>query len=92
MGGECVVVDAVAIEPVSAPNSLLTGKLTGNFADIRPSRRFSRPVSQRIQLLADKFRKRGKSRGCQAEAQRRLTSVGKDGMSMQFGTASRDPR
>ena len=32
MGGECVVANAVAIEPVSAPNSLLTGKLTGNFA------------------------------------------------------------
>ena len=31
MGAECVVADAVAIEPVSAPNSLLTGKLTGNY-------------------------------------------------------------
>jgi hypothetical protein len=31
---ECVVEDAVQIEPVSAlSNSLLTGKLTGNFAD-----------------------------------------------------------
>ena len=36
MGGECVVVDAVAIEPVSSPNSLLTGKGTGNFCRIRP--------------------------------------------------------
>jgi hypothetical protein len=42
--------------------------------------------------IDDLISKRGKSRGCQAEAQRRLTSVGKDGMSMQFGTASRDPR
>src|SRR5258706_7865708 len=28
----CVVVDAARIEPVSISNSLLTGKLTGNFA------------------------------------------------------------
>jgi hypothetical protein len=30
---DCVVVDAPQIEPVSNSNSLLTGKLTGNFAD-----------------------------------------------------------
>src|SRR5712671_2999185 len=29
--------DAVSCEPVSAPNSLLTGKLTGNFAESGPS-------------------------------------------------------
>jgi hypothetical protein len=33
---EWVVANAVAIEPVSAPNSLLTGKRTGNFCRIRP--------------------------------------------------------
>ena len=33
MGGECVVVEAFQIKPVSTANSLLTGKLTGNFAD-----------------------------------------------------------
>ena len=30
---ECVVADAVSIEPVSYPNSLLTGKFTGNFVE-----------------------------------------------------------
>ena len=28
-GGECVVVDAVRFEPVSEPNSLITGKIQG---------------------------------------------------------------
>ena len=31
---ECVVADAVAVEPFSAPNSLLTGKNTGKFIRI----------------------------------------------------------
>jgi hypothetical protein len=43
---DCVADDAVSCEPVSAPNSLLTGKLTGNFAQSGPPRRFRRPVSQ----------------------------------------------
>ena len=30
---ECVVADAVGIEPVSYPNSLLTGKFTGNLVE-----------------------------------------------------------
>jgi len=34
---DCVADDAVHYEPVSAPNSLLTGKLTGNFAESGPS-------------------------------------------------------
>jgi hypothetical protein len=38
--------DAVICEPVSAPNSLLTGKLTGNFAEFGPPLRFRRPVSE----------------------------------------------
>src|SRR5260370_3133544 len=29
---DCVVLDAVRCEPVSNPNSLITGKITGNFA------------------------------------------------------------
>src|SRR5262249_40756073 len=33
-------------EPVSAPKSLLTGKLTGNFAESGPLLRFRRPVSE----------------------------------------------
>ncbi len=36
-------------------NSLLTGKLTGNFVDSGPPLRFSRPIGQRIQSLAAKF-------------------------------------
>ena len=55
MGAECVVANAVAIEPVSAPNSLLTGKLTGNFAESGLTRRFSRLLRQQIQCLAEKF-------------------------------------
>ena len=41
--------DAVSCELVSAPNSLLTGKLTGNFADSGSLQRFWRSVSERIQ-------------------------------------------
>src|SRR5437899_5018518 len=37
------------------PNSLITGQLTGNFADSGPPARFSRPVGERIQWLAAKF-------------------------------------
>jgi hypothetical protein len=37
------------------PNSLLTGKLTGNFADSGSLQRFWRPVSERIQWLPAKF-------------------------------------
>jgi hypothetical protein len=50
-----VVVEAARIEPVSTPNSLLTGKLTGNFADSGSQGDFSRPVGQSIQRLAAKF-------------------------------------
>jgi hypothetical protein len=46
---DCVVVDALQIEPVSTSNSLLTGKLTGNFADSGALQRFWRPVGERIQ-------------------------------------------
>jgi hypothetical protein len=38
-----------------APNSLLTGKLTGNFAESGLVRRFSRQLGQQIQCLAGKF-------------------------------------
>ena len=38
---DCVVADAVDLEPVSNPaNSLLTGKLTGNFAEFLRAARF----------------------------------------------------
>jgi hypothetical protein len=37
------------------PNSLLTGKLTGNFADSRLLQHFSCVASQQIQRLAAKF-------------------------------------
>src|SRR6516162_1499437 len=46
---DCVADDAVSCELVSAPNSLLTGKLTGNFADSGSLQRFWRSVSERIQ-------------------------------------------
>ena len=46
---DCVADDAVSCELVSAPNSLLTGKLTGNFADSGSLQRFWRPVRERIQ-------------------------------------------
>jgi hypothetical protein len=46
---DCVADDAVGCELVSAPNSLLTGKLTGNFADSCSLQRFWRVVSERIQ-------------------------------------------
>src|SRR5262245_9133764 len=36
-GTHCLADDAVSCELVSAPNSLLTGKLTGNFAESEPS-------------------------------------------------------
>src|ERR1700730_17269906 len=46
--------DAVSGEPVCEANSLLTGKLTGKFADSCLSVRFLRPVDQQIQWLAGK--------------------------------------
>src|SRR5262249_41038769 len=36
-------------------NSLLTGKLTGNFVDSGPLHDFPRPIGKRIQWLAAKF-------------------------------------
>ena len=38
-----------------APNSLLTGNLTGNFAESGPPLRFRRLVSERIQWLPAEF-------------------------------------
>src|SRR2546430_10791331 len=43
---DCVADDAVNCEPVSASNSLLTGKLTGNFAESDPPLRFRGAVSE----------------------------------------------
>ena len=45
-----VAEDAVSCELVSAPNSLLTGKLTGNFAEPPPAL-----IGARIQWLAAEF-------------------------------------
>src|SRR5262245_20866706 len=47
--------DAVSCELVSAPNSLLTGKLTGNFANSGPQQRFPHLINEPIQRLAAKF-------------------------------------
>jgi hypothetical protein len=52
---DCVADDAVICEPVSAANSLLTGKLTGNFAESGPQSRFSSPIDSRFQWLTDEF-------------------------------------
>ena len=41
---DCVVADAVGIEPISYPNSLVTGKFTGNFVEggaLAGSRRYN---------------------------------------------------
>jgi hypothetical protein len=38
--------DAISCNPVSAPNSLLTGKLTGNFAESGRASRLRRPVTE----------------------------------------------
>src|SRR5262245_11270 len=47
--------DAVSCEPVSAPNSLLTGKITGNFSESGHPRRFSCLINGRIQWLTTEF-------------------------------------
>jgi len=46
---DCLAEDAVSCELVSAPNSLLTGKLTGNFTESGPPPRFSGLINGRIQ-------------------------------------------
>ena len=52
---DCVAEDAVRCELVSAPNSLLTGKLTGNFAESGHPPRFLCLIGARIQWLAAEF-------------------------------------
>jgi phosphoenolpyruvate carboxylase len=47
--------EAVGCQPVSDPDSLLTGKFTGNFAESDAESRFWRPVGEQIQRLAAKF-------------------------------------
>jgi hypothetical protein len=47
--------DAVSCEPVSAPNSLLTGKLTGNFAQSGPATAISTPSQPVNQQLSAEF-------------------------------------
>src|SRR5262249_39707569 len=47
--------DAVSCKLVSTPNSLLTGKLTGNFAESGHPRRFPDLIKELIQRLAAKF-------------------------------------
>jgi hypothetical protein len=43
---DCLADDAVNCEPVSTSNSLVTGKLTGNFAASDPPLRFRCPVNE----------------------------------------------
>jgi len=47
--------DAVNCEPVSASNSLLTGKNTGNFAKSGHPSQFARPINARSQSLTSQF-------------------------------------
>src|SRR5258708_1955507 len=47
--------DAVTIGPVCATNSLLTGKLTGNFSISGPIPLFWHAISERVQRLAEQF-------------------------------------
>src|SRR5262249_46623812 len=54
-GGDCLADDAVSCELVSAPNSLLTGNLTGNFANSGPQQRFLYLINELIQRLGAKF-------------------------------------
>jgi hypothetical protein len=53
--GDWLAVLAVSCEPVSAPNSLRTGKITGNFPNLAIKLDFSRPMKEVIQQLAPKF-------------------------------------
>jgi hypothetical protein len=55
---EKLVVDAVVSEPSSATNSLLTGKVTGNFGNLSFRADFSRKSAATIQWVAAKFPKR----------------------------------
>jgi hypothetical protein len=50
----CLPEKAVRCEPVSGPNSLLTGKVTGNFEKFGPSAPISHSIEQQIQRLAAK--------------------------------------
>src|SRR6266487_2272319 len=47
--------DAVSCEPVSALNSLLTGKITGTFAECGHPSQFSRSINAHIQSLTAEF-------------------------------------
>jgi hypothetical protein len=55
LASNCVVVDAAPIEPVSTANSLLTGKLTGNFAKSLPFAVILRPIRQAKTRVCSKF-------------------------------------
>jgi len=56
--------DAVGCELVSAPNSLLTEKLTGNFANSGPQQRFPHLINELIQRLAANSLRNGTGNSC----------------------------
>jgi len=56
--------DAVGCELVSAPNSLLTGRLTGNFANSGPQQRFPHLINELIQRLAANSLRNGTGNSC----------------------------
>jgi hypothetical protein len=53
---DCVVADVVAVEPVShKSNSLLTGKITGNFDNFGPVGEIPGKICEANQGVANKF-------------------------------------
>ena len=60
---DCVVADALHRDQSPNPNSLLTGKLTGNFSILGAFGQFSLLIVEQIQVVTIKIRKRGKTRG-----------------------------
>jgi hypothetical protein len=52
---DCVVEDEVRCQPVSIPNSLVTGKLTGNLGNLPPADGFCHLIDEPKQWLAAKF-------------------------------------
>ena len=56
--------DAVHYEPVSAPNSLLTGKLTGNFAESAPLLDFDVQIASEFKGLQQNSLRNGTGNFC----------------------------
>ena len=88
---DCVADDAVSCEPVSAPNSLLTGKLTGNFAESGHPPRFSCLIGARIQWLAAEFPTQRNSEFSNTYQRILFGEQGKSSQTTQRGPLNCDP-